>query len=120
MPWTPISQSKMSSTSSKSVSSVTATCSVGSSEFLTGEKRESWRAEMRAYSGMPSDRSCDSKVPMQPRSMGSPSSMVFHVTNSGAELGGIGREEVLVAGVEAPSEVDEEEDEALASGTARC
>jgi hypothetical protein len=46
--------------------------------------------------------------------------MVFHVTNSGAELGGIGREEVLVAGVEAPSEVDEEEDEALASGAARC
>jgi len=46
--------------------------------------------------------------------------MVFHVTNSGAELGGMGREEVLVAGVETPREVDEEEDEAPASGTARC
>jgi hypothetical protein len=45
--------------------------------------------------------------------------MVFHVTNNGAELGGMGREEVLVAGVEAPSEVEEEEDEALALG-ARC
>jgi hypothetical protein len=42
------------------------------------------------------------------------------VTNSGADVGGIGREEVLVAGVEAPSEVEEEEDEALASGIARC
>lgn len=62
-------------------------------------------------------------MPIQPRREGSSSSSSFHVTKSGAEVGGRGREELDVAGVDSARErvEDEEEDDAeLAFKWPRC
>lgn len=58
---------------------------------------------MSAYSGMPSARGWDSKVPMQPRretSFVSGSSMVFQVTKRGAALRSVADDEADVGAVE--------------------
>jgi hypothetical protein len=84
-----------------------------------GEKRESCRAEMVAYSGNPRLRGWDSKVPMQPRKETSPSSStVFQVTKSGADAAPRDSEDIDVAGVEEDQAGDAEDEDSEESASA--
>lgn len=66
------------------MSSVTDTSSLGSSDSVTGLKRVSPRADVRAYEASPEESGWDSKVPMQPRRRGAAwGKTLFQVTKRG-------------------------------------